>query len=766
MTRPVKHLYEFGPFRLDTAEHLLLRDGTPVALTPKAFETLVVLVRNSGHLVYKDDLMREVWPDTVVEENNLDKSISALRKALGEESPEHTYIETVRRRGYRFVANVKEVSDTEPPLRIVRERTRSSVVIEEETEIQDQAEERGASETLINVNAQPTSATVQAPALRTTSSASVLTGEIKPRRRGLRLALLAVALAVAVAAASFLFYSFLHQNSPFEKVRLSRLSTTGKVSRAAISPDGKYLAYVVNDTGQQSLWIRQVATNRNLQIVAPASQEYFGLTFSHDGDYVYFVSWEMNHLNMLFRVPSLGGAPTKLLEDVDTPVTLSPDDKRLAFVRIVPQARENSIIVAGVDGTGERKIFSDSTSSFKLATQPDAGATSPAWSPDGKTIACPVRITDSGGEYETILGFPAEGGAAKPLTPERWQMVGRMEWLSDGSGLVLAAAEQESAPARQIWYVSYPKGEARKVTNDLNDYQDVSLTLDSRTLVTVQSERQANIWVAPDGDATRAAQVTFTNYDGLAGISWTPEGKIVYTSHADGNEDLWIVGTDGSDQRQLTDNAGINRQPVVTPDGRYIVFVSERAGVRRLWRADAEGRHLLQLTNGRNDVDPDVSPDGRWVAFKASNLADGLSNIFRVPIDGGDPARMTSKLSGMPSISPDGRMIAFYYREEMTAPNKFAVQAVEGVEPKIISDLPRFSGRFKWTPDGQGLAYVSDRNGFNNIWVQPLDGSAPRQLTDFKSDRIFSFDWSRDGKQLACARGIVISNIVQISDLR
>jgi dipeptidyl aminopeptidase/acylaminoacyl peptidase len=171
----------------------------------------------------------------------------------------------------------------------------------------------------------------------------------------------------------------------------------------------------------------------------------------------------MNHVSMLYRVPSLGGAPTKLVEDVDTAVTLSPDDKRLAFVRIVPQAREQTIIVAGVDGTGEQKIFSDAASSFKIAAQPDPAASAPAWSPDGKRIACPVRITDTGGEYQTILGFQTEDGAAKPLTAQRWQTIGRMDWLADGSGLVAIAAEQESNLARQIWYVAYPSGEARSV---------------------------------------------------------------------------------------------------------------------------------------------------------------------------------------------------------------------------------------------------------------------------------------------------------------
>ena len=775
MSKPASHLYEFGQFRLDTAEHLLLRNGEAIPLTPKAFETLVVLVRHSGHLVYKDELMKEVWPDTIVEENNLDKSISVLRKALGEGISDQTYIETVRRRGYRFVPSVREVREQDASLQIVRERTRSSVVIEEEeTEIQDHAggQNTDVDTSILNSNGQRAGEALQVPARRATSSDAHLIGKLKPDRRGVPLAAAAtIVLVVVVAAVAFAFmlYKFFRQDrseAPFEKVRLARLTTTGKAVRAAISPDGKYIAHVVNDAGQQSLWIRQVATGRNLQIVPPARLEYFGLTFSHDGSYVYYVSWEMNYLSILFRVPSLGGEPTRLIDDVDTPVTLSPDDKRLAFVRISPGTKERIIVVAKVDGTSEQKIFSDSASSFKIAQKPNTRPSSPAWSPDGKTIACTVQIADSGGERQTIFGLQMEDGTFKPLTSQRWPTVARMEWLADGRGLVLAAAEQESNPAQQIWYVAYPDGEARKITNDLSDYQDVSLTGDSRTVVAVQSERQGNIFIAPENDASRATQITSTNYDGLAGISWTPERKIVYTSRASGNEDLWITGADGGHQKQLTANAGINRQPVVSPDGRYIVFVSERAGTYHLWRIDADGHHPQQLTDGIDDIDPSFSPDGRWLVFRSLTPGSHMPNLFRVSIDGGEPVRLTDRISGEPTVSPDGHLIAFFYREELATPNKFAVMPFEGGEPQIICDLPKLSGGFHWTVDSKALAYVSDRDNHTNIWIQPLGGGPPHQLTDWKSDRIFSFDWSSDGKQLACARGIVTSDIVQISDLR
>src|SRR4051794_28903217 len=130
MSRRAKHFYEFGAFQLDVSERVLRRAGQPVQLTPKVFDTLLVLVENSGHIVAKNELMQRLWPDSFVEEGNLAFNISILRKALAEGSGEVQFIETVPRRGYRFVASVRELEDEGADL-VLEKQTTAHIVIEE-----------------------------------------------------------------------------------------------------------------------------------------------------------------------------------------------------------------------------------------------------------------------------------------------------------------------------------------------------------------------------------------------------------------------------------------------------------------------------------------------------------------------------------------------------------------------------------------------------------------------------------------------------------
>jgi Tol biopolymer transport system component/DNA-binding winged helix-turn-helix (wHTH) protein len=755
MSKQIKYFYEFGQFRIDTVNRRLLRDGALVPLKAKAVETLLVLVEHCGEVVEKDDLMKRLWPDSFVEESNLTQNIYMLRKALGDCG----YIETVPRRGYRFAGEVKEWEEDPRDLLVIKEKSRTYFSYEEESD--------GPSETQSGAIAPET---IPAHGGRTGIEEAGIRAHLpavkfEPRRRSLRRHWRAV----GVAATSILLMGFVafwlyRASPPFEKVRLTKFTTTGTAVKATISPDGKYLAYVTNEAGQQSLRLRQVATGKDLLIAPPQRTEFYGLTFSHDGNYIYYVSQEMNHLGLLYQVPSLGGEPIKLMEDVDSPVTLSPDGKRLAFIRYSPSDR--SIIVANVDGTGERKLSSTAQGApfrIGLTVSPHIWIP-PAWSPDGRTIACPVMVTAPDGESQNIWGFPTEGGESRPLASEPWRAVGRMEWMMDGSGLLTTAAERGADTMQQIWYVAYPSGKARKVTNDLGDYKDLSLTADGKTLVTIQSERKANIWMAPAADTSRPAQLTFTNYDGLGGLSFSPDNKLVYTLQAGGEQNLWLADLNGAPPKQLTAHAGINRQPAVSPDGRYIVFVSNRTGQQHLWGIEMDGARPQELTHGPEDTEPDFTPDGRWVIYKS--VISGTGYVFRIPLNGGGPVRLTDRTSGLPKVSPNGKLIAFFYRSAPAATNKIATMPFSGGEPQLISDLPAHYGQFQWMPDGRAVAYADKQSGRGNIWTQPLDGRPPTQLTHWGPNPIFNFNLSRDGRWLAFASGTLISDVVLITDER
>ena len=592
------------------------------------------------------------------------------------------------------------------------------------------------------------------PSSKHPSSAEYLVGEVKKHKAGA--AVVVALLALGLAGVGYGIYKLTAKSDrpapSFQTAKITRLTTTGRASGVGISPDGKYVVHVQVGGGQQSLWTRQVATQSNVQIVAPAAVGYAdSMTFSPDGNYVYYSIASQEYPDRaLFQVPTLGGTPKKLLENVaPPPVTFSPDGKQIAFARLAP-GKESALMIANADGTNERKLVA--------VKNPPEAIISSAWSPDGKRIAYVLSNTDS--NDQTIFETQVADGSTKPLTAQRWLRIGRLAWLGDGSGLLMLATPGQSF-GHQIWHVSYPEGEARQLTNDLNNYTGMSLATDSNALAVVQSETQTSIWIAPVGDTSRARPVTSGSGKADTAPAWTPDGRIVYQSNASGTDDIWITNADGGNPKQLTANARINQAPAVSPDGRYIVFHSDRTGVPHLWRMNIDGSDQRQLTNGASgEQGARFSPDGRWLVYSTSF---GKRTIWKMAADGGEPVQLTDKISRVPTISPDGKLVAYLYREE-NSPWRIAVAPIEGGQPLKTFDIN--STGLRWTPDGRALAYIGLKDGVSNIFAQPLDGGSPKQLTDFKADRISSFAFSGDGKQLALSRGTVRNDVVLIKDFR
>jgi eukaryotic-like serine/threonine-protein kinase len=599
---------------------------------------------------------------------------------------------------------------------------------------------------------------------RQTSSAEYLIGEIRKHKAG---AVAALSLFVAaLAGAGYGIYRWgAEPGNPavsFQSAKFARLTGTGKVLGVGVSPDGKYVAHVVDEGGRQSLWVRQTATPSNVQIVAPAEASYRGLTFSPDGDYVYYTVYEKgDRAGTLYQVPALGGAGRKLLTGISSAVTFSPDAKRMAYFRrsVVEGVRDDALLVANADGTGEKTLATArGDARFQRGT-----FSSPAWSPDGRTIACPFgKFSEN---EMTVAAVSVETGEVEAITPPKWFAVRQVAWLADGSGLLFNAQDHSSAAPYQIWQASYPGGETRRVTNDLINYRSFSLTPDSNTLATVQGEFVANIWVMPANDSARAAQIT-SGRIGHSELGWTPDGRLVYNSNANGSVDIYLIDSRGGEPKQLTANAASNSYPAPTRDGRYIVFMSDRAGRPNVWRMDADGGNQKQLTGGY-DLFPHVSPDGRWIVYQSLS---GENKLRKVSIDGGQFVELTDYVSGTPAFSPDGSQIACTYQERAGAPAKIAVIPAEGGRPLKTFPLPRegeaFANVIRWTPDGRDIVYARVGEGVSNLWAQPVDGRPPRQITSFTAERIFWFDYSHDGKQLALTRGTQAGDVVLIKDFR
>ena len=589
--------------------------------------------------------------------------------------------------------------------------------------------------------------------------------ELKRHRTGLAISLIVV-LMVLVGGGIGL-YKFLNrtQRTHFQSTSIARITNSGKVIDARLSHDGTYLVYCLNDGGKQSLWIRTVSTANDKVIVPPAPVGCFGFTFSPDDREIFYVIKANFDAGTLYRVPILGGAPVKLLEKIDGPVTFSPDGKRMAFVRAnFPDEEQSALIIANRDGTSEQALAT--------RKKPDRFApiffTGPSWSPDGKLIATSVFTI---GGKSRVLAFPVEGGNEINLTPDPWPFSAQVEWLPDMSGLLVIAGTNPATGA-QLWFLSYPSGEKRQITNDLDQHRSIGLASDGSKFVNVVASGLVGIWSAPDGDASRAVQLPTGNigFGGAYGntVAWTPDGRIIFVS-AEGNDiNLWIMDGDGQNRKLLTSNVGRNVGPIVSPDGHYIVFSSTRAGRQNIWRTNIDGSNPTQLTRGIAESMPAISPDGRWVVYVSAVTS--RPTIWKISIDGGEPAEITHRVSAWPMISPDGKSIAYLYPESqdpLIPPNRIAIMPFDGGESvATFSFQPpgTIQTNVQWSPDGKSLLYTTNANNVTNIWSQPIAGGPPKQITDFKDSFMTGFAWSRDGKQLVCSRGVFNRDAVLVSE--
>ena len=550
--------------------------------------------------------------------------------------------------------------------------------------------------------------------------------------------------------------------SPYQDATLTKLGDTGRATDGVISPDGKYIVYSMDDGGKQSLWLRQVIGGTGVLIIPAGDVRYSGMTFSPDSNYIYYVAFEKDaNVGRLFRIPLLGVTPKKIIEDVDAPVSFSPDGTQIAFVRGYPSRKQTALMIASADGSGERQLA--------VRQSPDdfGWKGGPAWSPDGEQIACAV------GTYDLkmhLVAVNVRDGSEKVILSGKWPWIGRVVWLRDGSGLLMVA-RNDSTDFRQIWYVGYPSSQLQRITGDLDEFgaRSLSATADSQRVLLVETEYLSNIWISPNGDERRSKQIGNGRSDGFNGLSWTPDDKIVYTSRANGSLDIWIMDREGAKPKQLTFESGSNYHPTVTHDGQFIVFTSTRAGGQDLWRMDIDGSNAKQLTKDANASWPSCSPDGKSVVYKT--YKSGKRTLWKVNIDGGPSQQITDKYMGSPAVSPDGKMIACdYWDEQMGSQFQLAIVSSDSGTPvKTLNWRPDpalalyIPPVIRWMPDGRAVSYSDNHTSAGNIWTQSLNEESPRQVTGFQTQKIFWFDWSADGKQIATSRGVTVRDVVMIT---
>lgn len=720
-------IYEFDRFRLDAVHLMLYENRRPVSLAPKVIETLLALIEKRGEVVGKDELMDRLWANTFVEESNLTQNIYRLRKTLGKAQDGQYLIESFKRRGYRFNGQIREEGEVEL---VVGTRTKTLTVIQEEIDENDN-----------------------------------LTYRLTPKKPD-RWKKLAVVAAAAIFGGLLIFGAsrfFQSKSKPNDSnsvtaapvIKMTRLTPDQNATNAAISPDGKYLAYNLFEKGKHSLWVKDIASDGATQIMPAVEQGAYGdLMFSPDGKQIYYNSRLGPTVNYtLYRIPAFGGEPQKIAQNVISPPAVSPNGKQVAFVSF--EGEEGKLIIVDTD-TGEERVL---VSRSKPAWYESWGSNL-SWSPDGlRIVVCGGKGIHERKRFELIEVSVADGSERIIPIPE-WNYLDDVVWLSDQSGLLVRIRETEVSPW-QIWRVSYPNGEASRLTNDTNNYDDLSLSANSRFLVTKQQLGNNNLWIAPSDDITRIKQITFGNNasDGYHGIAFVPDDRAIYTSPRGGNVDLWIVSSDGNEQKQLTRNAGdFNGRPRVTLDGGSIVFVSSRSGTKQIWRMDENGGNPRQLTDVKSAEQPYLSPDGAWIYFTLGFEERRI--IAKIPVDGGEIVSVHEKNDpSAPIISPDGKKMLFdFYEDGAAQPWKRGLLFLENGDMGTLEENGLVQS---WTADSKSLISIRDKT---NLWIVPLDGGKARRLTNFESGEIRTYALSPDFKQIVIARGSPSMEALLITD--
>jgi Tol biopolymer transport system component len=526
-----------------------------------------------------------------------------------------------------------------------------------------------------------------------------------------------------------------------------------------MSPDGNYLAYVINSEGNESLWLRHLASESNVQIIAPEHAEYNALRFSRDGSHIYFsrtqlASGPASREYDLYRIPVLGGTSQLVVRDVDSNPSFSPDGQRFSFLRANdPDPGKYHLLIANVDGSGEKSVLSDSMEKVM---------TDSSWSPDGKTIIG-TQIDPSGNSVTAVISIDPDTGNQKLIMRPPFSVFSRVAWLPSGRALAVIFASMETNFNRQqLGLVSYPDGKFRPVTADTNDYENLSISADGGTIATIMRQSVRDVYVSSGQKADYSDAKQLSSSDPVQSVSWAKDGNLL----TEQGSTIRVVDQNGRVSGEIaSEKNSVAMQPYGCSDGRFVFARGMQSSMSvNIWRSEADGTGLRRLTQGKRDLNPACSADGKSVFYIDATT----NNYMKVPIDGGQAERFgtdTAEVNAGYDIGGDGKTALLgTYDFKGQKPNISLVSVDSGKLVRVFEYDPRHRGQLRFSPDGKGFAYPIREKGVDNLWLQPLDGSAGHQLTNFASLKIYSYQWSLDGKSIALVRGESPSDLVLIQD--
>jgi len=588
---------------------------------------------------------------------------------------------------------------------------------------------------------------------------NLLTSTVKIKNRWKRIALACVLVLSGLGA-----WFYLKTSAPPKDISSKILATNGSVTDAVISPDGTLVAYVQAEGDRKTLWLRQTdetdGTGKKFN-PKPDFQNFKALSFAPNSKLIYFLVFNEKKVGDLYRISITSDTAQLIAENVDSSASFSPDGAKIAFLRRKTDEGVEQIIVSDADGGNAKTLSEKRLPEFFSVSSREAGL---AWSPDGKTIACPLGRRDGDGEQMSVVEINTETGAEKEFTSEKWTHVGKIIWTKKNRELIITA--DAGRGLYNILRLSLEDGKIGKIGDGLSDYQNISVSSDGKFLLAVKNSRNSTLFKA-NGDFTQPASIGQSNIEVTNGLAFSPDGKILFVSIDKGNRDVWRMDADGGNRLPLTSERAADEYPSISADGKSVVYVSAQGGTPHIWRMDLDGNERKQITNQTGETFPQITPDGKFVIY--SSKTEKHFAIWKSSIEGGAPTLLSEGEAHWAAISADGKLIACLARikdEHAVTDTKLAVISAENgkllkfFESKKVHAAPDFPPVIRWTRDNKNIAYISSAGGVSNILAQSLEGGEPRRLTNFSADRLFSFDWSPDAKQAVYARGLIRNDIV------
>lgn len=765
-TQSSQRIFRFGTFEFDLWTGELRKDGIRLKVQGQPLKVLVMLLDRPGELVTRAQLREGLWShDTFVDfERGLNTAVNRLRSALSDSAEDPRFVETVGSRGYRFIASV--TGKDRIGLNSITERPGSLGHVD--VWPADHGDTKSYPPNAIGVG---------------TPSGQV---PIAQRNwKNIAAIVLAVIVSAVVSDFSVHRWTFRPRSPDFESLRFTKLTTSGRVEDVAISSDGQYIVYAQRDHDGAGLWLRHMASGSEVQILPSEEIDFRGLTFSPDGNFIYFVRTrkDTGSFKDLYAMPVFGGASRLLAKDIDSSVSFSPDGHRFVYTRGIGPPDSNEIRIANADGSEDHLIATLAGTSGNF----QAGA---AWSPDGRAIAVSLMLRGQRSGY-VLDSVSADNGTVQEVF---WNpgVIGRPVWLPESNKVLI---EIDDASGRgQLWAVTVPQSERRRVTNDLANWGiRIDSTSDAKNVVAVQWSLSANLWRVEAAKPYAAHQITSGETPMIAAAPG-PVGKILAVS---GDGQLWIMKRDGSERRPFTnfrdvappvmcghfavlttyqagtaegsqaEMAGTKATKMAA--GRLVVQRSYQMGLASIVRTDADGLNATMLANGLV-YSPTCSADGNSLFYVSTG---DPQKIFQMSLEGGEPSLVGEipgpTIRGTLQVSPDGQFLAFPYDVYVPKPSiKLAVMSAKRHSLIKTFDPPPGIYRescLRWSPSGKGLQYLLTVGDTTNIMEQPIAGGPPRQITKFVSGRIFDFNWTPEGKELLLSRGEVSSDVVLVRDL-